>query len=414
MSAMEAERSKMRYIKNLKKLNNSGTTLGEMILVCFLVGLISLIVAQTVVFSYRMTAEISSDSYAADVSEMILNQAADVISQAKAPGDRKIYFADDGKIIAFEVANSSPVIIYTTDTYVVPRAKYTSADDEYGIFESESISVSNVGYMNMYYCQLKTGESNQPASLWTFSEKTYMDYVIKSLTFTPVSHNGKLSVLINLVIRKKDGSGEDYQRSTTVNCVNVEAFTDTSNKIGSGKDFIFNFLGIIWNEKNDPVIPPTESEDDNIYDELTVEEYTKKGIFNNIINKIDILHYWDRNNFLGKAYVEHKLSSAVNIKTISLLNECISIPAGAKIYFDTNKYNFEMFIVKQSNLLEEMDLYYEYVSENKKINSENGIACIEFDTTSKIVLNVKRKNGDKLNIGDLSEAINNIKICIPK
>ena len=192
----------MKKKNKLKKLNNAGLTMTEMIVTFALLSLF--MVAATRIMSYTMMIYYAArgNTYGLEVSTMISNKIVGQLENASAATHPVVSTDDEGNHrISFIDATGSSVWIGTKK--IVKNG------------------VSMGPYMTVHYDEVTEGSVPYEATDWTFDPNTYMGYVVRGLTFEQPGIDYPDNVVRMTLELESDRYGS-YKTVSYIKCVNVE------------------------------------------------------------------------------------------------------------------------------------------------------------------------------------------------
>ncbi len=168
-----------------KRINKKGMSLIEMMMTTLLISFVSLLATTALLKGNQSTTDINHASYAQTVSSSLLNKISEELGKATS----NVWISSDGQMIAFQ-EGVEPVILCTGTQDV-------STNERYARF-------SGSDYLQIYYLE----QLDVNKSVWSFSKKTYMGYVIQNMNFSYKVNENKQLIKVDLTLK-------DTQRNYT-------------------------------------------------------------------------------------------------------------------------------------------------------------------------------------------------------
>ena len=207
----------MKIIKKiLRKFNNRGMTLIEMVVSFVLIGLFmvaaSKVISNTVIVYY----EAKGITCGMQVSGILTAKIRGETEGAKQEYLTHTSIDESGKL----VENTMPYMICVSSNKLEFVDKKGS---------QVSISVNAEQYLVVHYEALETEENGTlvtiPETDWTFDKKAYMGYTVKELSFSqPKGEYGNNIICMNLVLTSEKYG--NYSVTEYFECYNFDSMTD--------------------------------------------------------------------------------------------------------------------------------------------------------------------------------------------
>ena len=197
------KRTVAKVVKRLKKLNNAGMTLTEMIVTFALLALF--MVAATRVISYVIGIYYAAcgNSYGLQVSNMISNKIVGQIEGASSAAVPRI------------TSNGSGIDQISFIDETGSRITITASPQIYEDGTSEGM------YVDIHYDEVTEGSIKYEAVDWRFDSKAYMGYRVKELRFESPGAGYPDNVMTMSLVLHSDRYG-DYETTYYIKCLNVD------------------------------------------------------------------------------------------------------------------------------------------------------------------------------------------------
>lgn len=179
--------------------NKKGISIIEMLVSTLIIGLISILAVTAYINASKSTGEINSASYAQSVSTMLMNKINEVVSKSC----DTLWISSDNSMLGIELPGNQPCVV---------------------TLGNENVSSSNVrfdsysNYLQFYYLDTDDGNSY---SLWSYPKKSYMDFVITNIQFTPIEKDHGNMIKVKLII-ENELSGYSYSNTKFISIPNVK------------------------------------------------------------------------------------------------------------------------------------------------------------------------------------------------
>lgn len=197
------KRAKKKTDGKMKKLNNAGLTLTELIVTFALLGLFMVAATRVISYTIGIYYAASGSARGLQVSDMISGKIVGQIEGARAAQNPKVK-SDGSGIDEISFVDS------TGSNITISASPQKQADG------------STQGmYMNIRYNEVTEGSVKYEAVDWRFDSKAYMGYTVKELRFEDPGDDYPDNVLKMTLVLSSDRYG-DFTTTYYIKCVNVE------------------------------------------------------------------------------------------------------------------------------------------------------------------------------------------------
>lgn len=189
----------------IKKGDNRGTSLAEMIITFALVGIFMAAVVSVISSAIVIHSELTNSMYAQNVGEMLLDKVTGELAAASADHDKMLWIGDAKEIGGTQ---GSGAVFYDRDGKIT----LCMVQDRHLVFEYDNADMMQTG-------------------TWELADKAYMGYDISDFQISKINEKNILEIKIKIKNKK---SGFEYMVSRCTQCYNF-ASEDDFKKITQGE-----------------------------------------------------------------------------------------------------------------------------------------------------------------------------------
>ncbi len=218
-----------RIKKILRKLNNWGMTLVEMIVTFMLIGLFMVAASKVIANTVMIYYEAKGVTNGMQVSGIISTKIRGEIEGARTEYLTKETVDGSGQT----VEETMPYMVLLSNDAALGGGNGSSEYNKIEFIDKRGshvyISVNADGYFVVHYFPIETEENGVsttiPETDWVFDKKAYMGYTVKQLTFTQPKGDYENNIIHMTLTLTSDRYG-DYTVTEYFQCYNFDAGTD--------------------------------------------------------------------------------------------------------------------------------------------------------------------------------------------